>query len=79
MENKYRKILQRAFKVISPDFDPTHWSDQEFQTVFVSDVNFLLDHMVRRSKQMEDMKVKKDVSSAMNATADHLIEAVTNG
>lgn len=59
MENKHRKVLQRAFKIISPDFDPTNWSDQEFQTVFVNDVNFLLDHMVRRSKQIQDMKPKE--------------------
>lgn len=58
MENKYRKILQRAFKVISPDFDPSSWSDQEFQSVFVNDVNFLIDHMVRRSKYIEEIKAK---------------------
>lgn len=58
MENKHRKILQRAFKIISPDLDPTSWTDQEFQQVFINDVNFLLDHMTRRSKQLEEIKAK---------------------
>jgi len=61
MENKYRKILQRAFKIISPDLDPSKWTDQEFQQVFISDVNFLLDHMTRRSKQLEELKAKISV------------------
>jgi|HubBroStandDraft_4_1064222.scaffolds.fasta_scaffold563222_1 hypothetical protein len=89
MENKYRKILQRAFKVISPDFDPTNWSDQEFQTVFVADVNFLLDHMVRRSKQMQDIKKNHGLTPEILETAQnimalgkdfqHPIEEITNG
>ena len=61
MENKYRKTLQRAFRVISPDFDPSAWSDQEFQNVFVNDVNFLLDHMIRRSKYIEEIKAKAPI------------------
>lgn len=78
MENKYRKILQRAFKVISPDFDPTNWTDLEFQTVFINDVNFLLDHMVRRSKYIDEIKAKtvESVQSiiAMAPEANKLFE-----
>lgn len=50
--------MQRAFKIISPDLDPSGWSDQEFQQVFINDVNFLLEHMTRRSKQIEELKAK---------------------
>ena len=73
MENKYRKILQRAFKVISPDFDPSTWSDQEFQNVFVNDINFLLDHMMRRSKYIDEIKAKTThVAQDMYAAAPQL-------
>jgi len=63
MENKYRKTLQRAFKTISPDFDPTTWTDMEFQTVFINDVNFLLEHMMRRSKYIEEIKAKSMIQA----------------
>lgn len=66
MENKHRKLLARAFKIISPDLDSSGWTDQEFQQVFINDVNFLLDHMNRRSKQIEELKAKITVTVSEN-------------
>lgn len=88
MENKYRKILQRAYRVISPEFDPNNWTDLEFQTVFINDVNYMLNLMVRKSKEIEDAKPKAPVWDGTPLVPDDApkdfmkvvnVEDITNG
>jgi hypothetical protein len=58
MENKYRKTLARAYKIISPDLDSSKWNDQEFVSIFANDMNYQLDHMMKRSKYIEELNAK---------------------